>query len=382
MKNFTFYNPTKIVFGKGTISSLVDLIPIDKKILITFGGGSVKQNGVYDQVVEALRNHFKVEFWGIEPNPSVETLREAVTLGKNNGCNFILAVGGGSVIDGSKLIASAMLYDGDPWDLVLKRIHTQEESLPLASVLTLPATGSEMNSGAVISNRATKEKFAFYSRTPVFSILDPQTTYTLPKYQIACGIADTFIHVMEQYLTTPGQSALMDRWAEGILLTVMEIAPKIMENQEDYESMASFMLSATMALNGFISMGVTQDWATHMIGHELTALHGLTHAQTLVIVLGGTMWQLKEEKGDKIVQYAQRVLGINGLEREETIKRAIEETEAFFRSLGLKTRLSDFNITTDTIKEIERRFTQRDVYLGENRSVNGSVAAKILERVL
>lgn len=383
MNNFTFYNPTKLIFGKGTIASLKENIPSDKKILITFGGGSVKKNGVYDQVIKALEGYSFYEFWGIEPNPSVETLREAIKKGKENNCDFVLAVGGGSVIDGSKLIASGIPYEGDPWEIVLKRDYSGETpKLPLATVLTLPATGSEMNTGAVISNKTKKEKFAFYSQTPQFSILDPTTTFTLPKYQVACGIADTFVHVMEQYLTTPGQSPLMDRWAEGILRTLVETAPSIMENPQDYDSMATFMLSATMALNGFISMGVTQDWSTHMIGHELTALHGLTHAHTLSIVLPGTMHILRQEKGDKIIQFGKRVFGIESQERDQAIDKTIDKTRVFLKSLGFKITLGENNITEDTIKEIEKRFSERKVKFGENRSVDGTVAAKILKHVL
>ena len=382
MNNFTFYNPTKLIFGKDTIPTIAKEIPAGKKVLMTFGGGSVKQNGVYTQVTEALKNHEIHEFWGIEPNPSVETLRQAIALGKEKKCDFVLAVGGGSVIDGSKLIGAAIPYDGDAWELVMKRDYSQGHTLPLASVLTLPATGSEMNAGAVISNKNTKEKFAIYTKTPVFSVLDPQTTYTLPEFQVSCGLADTFVHVMEQYLTTTGQSPLMDRWAEGILTTIMEIAPKIKQDQNDFDNMATFMLSATMALNGFISMGVTQDWATHMIGHELTALHGLTHAHTLTIVLPGTMWVLKDQKQEKILQYGQRVLGIDIDDKDLAIKMTIEKTESFFRSLGFKTKLSENNITHSTIAEIEKRFIQRGVRLGENRNVDGPVAREILEKVM
>lgn len=386
MNNFTFHNPTKLIFGKETISKLSKEIPLDKTILVTFGGGSVKKNGVYEQVINALKEHTYHEFWGIEPNPSIETLREAIAAGKEHNCDFVLAVGGGSVIDGSKLIAAGILYDGDAWELTLKGNYGRGKTLPLATVLTLPATGSEMNSGAVISNRETKEKFAFYSKHPLFSILDPQTTYTLPHFQVSCGIADTFIHVLEQYLTTTGQSPLMDRWAEGILQTILEIAPKIKKEQIDYDNMATFMLSATMALNGFISMGVTQDWATHMIGHELTALHGLTHAHTLTIVLPGTMWILREEKGDKIIQFGERVFGIKhvGLDtasREKTIFATIEKTEEFFKMLGFKIKLSDNNIGKQTIEEIEKRFNERGVKFGENQSVNGIIAKQILEYV-
>lgn len=386
MNNFIFHNPTKLIFGKGTISNLSTEIPLDKTILVTFGGGSVKKNGVYQQVISALEKHTYHEFWGIEPNPSIETLRNAITLGKEKKCDFVLAVGGGSVIDGSKLIAAGILYENDAWELILKRDYSQGNTLPLGTVLTLPATGSEMNAGAVVSNKATKEKFAFYSKYPKFSILDPETTYTLPPFQVSCGIADTFVHVIEQYLTTPGQSPLMDRWAEGILQTITEIAPQIKTNQKEYDNMATFMLSATMGLNGFISMGVSQDWATHMIGHELTALHGLTHAHTLTIVLPGTMWVLREEKGDKIIQFGQRVFGVeqNGTDkqsRESAIVATIQKTEEFFRSLGFKTKLSENNIGEETIKEIETRFNKRDFKLGENQSVDGAVARQILEHV-
>lgn len=295
MNNFTFQNPTKLIFGSGTIAKLTKEIPFDKKIMITFGGGSVKQNGVYEQVTDALKGYNYIEFWGIEPNPTVETLRKAILIGKDEKIDFLLAVGGGSVLDGTKLISAAIPYNGDPWDLVLNPLLIQK-MVPHASVLTLPATGSEMNRGAVISNKETHEKVAFYSSHPQFSILDPLVTFSLPDYQIACGIADTFVHVVEQYLTTVGQSLLMDRWAESILQTLVEIAPKIKANPHNYDLMSQFMLCATMALNGFTSMGVSQDWATHMIGHEITALHGLTHGHTLAIILPGTMFVMKKQK--------------------------------------------------------------------------------------
>lgn len=382
MTNFVFQNPTKLIFGKNTISYLSGEISKENRILITFGGGSVKNNGVYEQVINSLKGYTFFEFWGIEANPDIETLRKAIALGKEKQCDFVLAVGGGSVIDGSKLIAAGIPYEGDAWEIVKKRDFTKGKALPLGTVLTLPATGSEMNAGAVISNRNAKEKFAFYSRHPKFSILDPETTFTLPKFQIACGLADTFIHVIEQYLTTPGQSPLMDRWSEGILQTIVEVSPKALSNPEDYDSMATFMLSATMGLNGFVSMGVNQDWATHMIGHELTALHGLTHGHTLTIVLPGTMWVMREEKGDKILQYGQRVWGISGTDREQTIVKIIDKTEEFFRSLGLKTRLSENGAGEETINEIVRRFEERDVHFGENQSVNATVTRQILERVI
>ena len=355
MNNFIYHNPTKLVFGKGQIARLPKLIPAGKRIMLTFGGGSVKRNGVYDQVVAALEGRDLVEFWGIEANPSVETLREAIALGKERKVDFLLAVGGGSVIDGTKLIAAGLLYDGDAWDIVLK---------------------------AVISRYETKEKYAFYGDYPVFSILDPETLYSLPKRQVACGLADTFVHVLEQYMTTPHQSRLMDRWAEGILHTVVEIAPKALADERDYDTMSEYMLSATLALNDMIRMGVTQDWATHMIGHELTALHGLTHGATLAIVINGTLRVLRGQKRGKLLQYGERIWGIAGGSEEERIDRTIAANEAFFRSLGLSTRLSEEGIGEETIAEIERRFTAAGDRFGEAQNVDGAMARRILEACL
>ena len=376
MNNFSFQNPTRLIFGDGMIASLSKEIPAGKKIMVTFGGGSVKKNGVYDQVIKALEGRIVTEFWGIEANPTIETLRKAIALGKEKQIDFLLAVGGGSVLDGTKLISSGLLYDGDAWDLVKKGYYP--ESVLMGTVLTLPATGSEMNSGAVISRIETHEKYPFYSNYPVFSILDPKVTFTLPDFQIACGIADTFVHVMEQYMTSPGQSRLMDRWAESILASLIEIAPKIKENKTNYDLMADFMLCATMALNGFISMGVNNDWATHMIGHELTALHGLTHGATLVIVLPGTLRVLAAKKQGKLLQYGERIWGITSGTTEERVALAIKKTEDFFRSLGLHTRLSEENIGDATIDEITRRFTERNVAFGEDRDVTAQVAREIL----
>ncbi|MCC8019284.1 MAG: iron-containing alcohol dehydrogenase [Rikenellaceae bacterium] len=380
MNNFVFQNPVKLVFGKGQIAKLTELIPAGKKIMVTFGGGSVKANGIYDQVCRALEGKDYIEFWGIEPNPTVETLRKAIATGKEQGVDFLLAVGGGSVLDGTKLIASGMVYDGDAWDIVRK--GRAEAAIPYASVMTLPATGSEMNSGAVISRTETKEKFAFYTSFPEFSILDPEATYSLPANQVAYALSDIYVHVMEQYMTTPGQSRAMDRWAEGLLQTVIEIAPKIKENQHDYDVMADFMLTATLALNGFIAMGVSQDWATHMIGHEITALHGTTHGASLAIVLPGTLRTLRGQKRGKLLQYGQRVFGITDGSEDERIDKAIACTEEFFRSLGLSTRLPEEGIGEDIIEEIRRRFNTAGVTHGEARNVTGDVAAEILRNCM
>ena len=382
MENFIFQNPTKLVFGKGTIARLGELIPAGKRVMVTFGGGSVRRNGVYDEVCAALAGRDTVEFWGIEPNPSIETLREAIALGKEREVDFLLAVGGGSVIDGTKLIAAGLPYDGDAWELVRK--GASQRTVPLGTVLTIPATGSEMNNGAVISRRTTHEKFPFHSDLvfPRFSVLDPCVTFSLPKKMIAAGLADTFVHVMEQYMTYPVDARVMDRWAEGLLQTVMEISPAAMGDNPDYDTMANFMLCATMGLNGFIAMGVPQDWATHMIGHELTALHEITHGVTLAIVLPQLLRVMRQDKHDKLLQYATRVLGITEGDDEARIDEAIRRTEEFFHSLGIATRLSDYGVGQDTVDEIVRRFTERGAVWGERHDVTPDKVRKILEMAL
>ena len=380
MENFIFRNPTKLIFGKGMIARLAEEIPAGVKIMVTFGGGSVKRNGVYEQVVAALAGRDYIEFWGIEPNPKIETLRKAVEQCKREGVGFLLAVGGGSVLDGTKLIAAAVHYDGDAWDLV-RNGSLIGEIVPFGDVMTLPATASEMNRNAVISSTATREKYGMKVDYPRFLILDPQTTFSLPAYQRAAGMADTFIHVMEQYMTVAGQSPLMDRWSEGILQTLVEIAPRVLAEPHDYDTMADYMLCATMGLNGFIAMGVAEDWATHQIGHELTAIEGLTHGHTLAIVFPGLLKVLRGQKMSKILQYGERVWGIREGDDEERALRTIDATEAFFRSLGLQTRLHEVGIGEETILEIERRFNARGVAFGEGRNVTGTVARRILEEV-
>lgn len=377
MNNFTFYNPTRLLFGEGMIAQLAKHIPAGKSIMVTFGGGSVKENGVYEQVIDALQGHNYIEFWGIESNPDVATLRKAVALGKEKKVDFLLAVGGGSVLDGTKLIAAAIPYEGDAWELVLAG-KPLADVIPLATVLTIPATGSEMNNGAVISNRELGVKYPFFSQFPLFSILDPTVTYTLPDYQIACGFADTFVHVMEQYLTKTDESMLMDNWNESILRTLIQLAPKAKENKSDYKVMSEFMLCATMALNGFTAMGTTVDWATHMIGHELTAIHGITHGESLAIVYLGTMRTMYEKKHDKILQYGERIWGISSGVFSSRFEKTVEKTEAFFKQLGLCTTLTEAGVTDETIEEIVRRFEERNAAYGEDGDVTAEVAREIL----
>ncbi|GAT62119.1 iron-containing alcohol dehydrogenase [Paludibacter jiangxiensis] len=383
MNNFVFQNPTKLIFGKGTIATLATEIPADKKILMTYGGGSIKANGVYDQVKEALKNHSVTEFAGIEPNPTYETLIKAVEIVKEQKIDFLLAVGGGSVIDGTKFIAAAVVYNGDPWDLLIDQ-NKITDALPLASVLTLPATGSEMNGNAVISKKATHEKLAFGSikANPVFSILDPEVTYSLPKRQVANGIVDTFVHVCEQYLTYPSQAMVQDRFAEGILSTLTELGEKVIADNTNYDLMSNFMYSATLALNGFIAMGVPQDWATHSIGHELTAFHGLDHAVTLAIVQPSLWRVMREEKKAKLLQYGERVWNITTGSDDEKVEAAIAKTENFYRSVGIKTKLSEYGIGSESINSIVERFEQRGWKLGENGTITPDKVREILNGCL
>ena len=353
----------------------------DARVLVTYGGGSIKQNGVYNQVMAALSGRSITEFGGIEPNPQYETLKKAVDLARKEQVNFVVAVGGGSVIDGTKFIVAAMEYEGDePWDILSKKAPVSG-AVPFGTVLTLPATGSEMNSGAVITRAETKEKFSFGSpyTFPKFSVLDPETTYTLPLRQISNGIVDTFTHVLEQYLTYPVNAPLQDRMAEAILLTLSEEGPKALANPQDYDTMANFMWCATMALNGVIRVGVPTDWATHYIGHELTALHGIDHARTLAIVLPSLLRYKQESKKEKLLQYGERVWGVSAGTEDERLEATIQATIAFFESLGIKTKLTDYEVGGDTIKEIVRRFEERGVKdLGERADIQIKDVEEIL----
>jgi len=362
MDNFNFYNPVKILFGKGKITELSDNLPEGAKILFVYGGGSIKKNGIYNQVVDNLKGFEFYEYGGIKPNPSYESCLGALDIIKEKGINFLLAVGGGSVIDATKFIAAAALYEGnDPWDIVGKGAEVKD-ALPIGVVLTLPATGSEMNINSVMTKKETAEKLPFKSQKvyPRFSILDPEYSFSLPKRQIINGVIDAFIHVMEQYLTYPVDSPVQDRFAEGVLLTLIEEGRKAVANEKpDYNNRANIMWAATMALNGILAVGVKSCWATHAIGHELTALHGLDHAVSLTIVLPGLLDKKRNERKEKILQYGERVWNITEGTDDERIDKTIEKTESFFNELGVKTRLRDYNIGTDTVDFIVNRYKNR-----------------------
>ncbi len=370
MQNFRFHNPTEVVFGKGAIAALSGLVPEDQVVLMTYGGGSIHKNGVYDQVKAALGNRKVVEFGGIEPNPRHETCMRAVDLAKKEGAGFLLSVGGGSVLDGTKYIAAALHHDGpDPWDILAKSAPVNAAT-PLGCVLTLPATGSESNGFSVVSRDATGEKLAFFSPLvfPKFAILDPDTTATLPPRQIANGVVDAFAHVLEQYLTYDVKSPLQDRQAEAILITLVEEGPKVLANPGDYDARANVMWAATQALNGIIACGVVQDWATHMIGHELTALYGLDHAQTLAVVFPAMMRHQRRQKAGKLLQYAARVWGVTEGDEDTRLAAAAAKTEDFFRSLGVKTRLAEYGVT-EGVARVGERIESRGQKLGEHQDI-------------
>jgi NADP-dependent alcohol dehydrogenase len=385
MNNFELYNPTNYVFGKGQTEKLSTLIPQNSKILLAYGGGSIFKNGVYDQVKAALSGFEIIEFGGIEPNPRFETLMKAVEIVREQKVNFILAVGGGSVIDGVKFISGATHFEGNPIDILKNKVLFTDLSkvIPFGTVLTLPATGSEMNSGAVVTIEATQEKLTLGGKAlfPKFSICDPTFVSSLPKRQIQNGIIDAFTHVLEQYLTYPHDAILQDRIAESILQTLVEIGPNVAENPSNYKLASNYMWCATMALNGLIQKGVPSDWATHMIGHELTALYEIDHARTLAIIGPNLYRVMFEIKKDKLAQYGERVFNISGISIEEKAEKAIEKTVEFFHKMGMKTKLSenteDYAKTADFIVN---RFEERGwKELGEKQNITPEKVREIVE---
>ncbi|CAI1072449.1 alcohol dehydrogenase [Serratia ficaria] len=384
MQNFILHTPTKILFGKDQIAEVAQQIPADARILITYGGGSVKKNGVLDQVYRALAGRNVQEFSGIEPNPTFETLMKAVEVVRAENIDFLLAVGGGSVVDGTKFIAAAARYtaDADAWH-ILKTVGGQiVDAVPMGCVLTLPATGSESNSGAVITRKSSGDKQHFFSPhvQPLFAVLDPVVTYSLPPRQIANGVVDAFVHTLEQYLTYPVDAKVQDRFAEGLLLTLLEDGPRALAEPENYGVRANVMWSATMALNGLIGAGVPQDWATHMLGHELTAMHDLDHAQTLAIVLPALLNEKKAQKREKLLQYADRVWGLRDGGEESRIDGAIAATRAFFERMGVPTRMADYQLDGSSIPALLDKLHQHGMTaLGERQDITLEVSQRIYE---
>ena len=386
MLHFEFKNPTKIIFGKGEIAKISNEIPRGSKVMMLYGGGSIKKNGIYDQVIAALKDFDVIEFGGIPANPEYEVLMEALAVIKANNVDFLLAVGGGSVIDGVKFLSAAAKYEGDnKWDILIIPIRTPEgEGMPFATVLTLPATGSEMNSGYVISRRATQEKRSSGGAGlfPVFSVLDPEVVRSIPKHQIANGIADAYTHVLEQYMTVPSPATLQERFAESILLTLQEIAPKLLNEPFDYNVAANFMWCCTMALNGLLQKGVITDWSVHGIAHELTAYFGIDHARTLAIIAPSHYRYTIETKKEKLAQYASRVWNISEGNTFEKAQKGIDLMEKFFQSLGIQTKLSQYTDNYRIAAErVEKAFTERGwLGIGEHRLLTPNDAKNIVEK--
>lgn len=384
MLNFELYNPVKLIFGKGEIEKLSTLIPKESKVLVAYGGGSIFKNGIYNQVKTALQGFDVVEFGGIEANPYYETLMKAVDIIRKQKIDFILAVGGGSVIDGVKFISAAVHFQGNPMDILHQRILFKEgaDVVPFGTVLTLPATGSEMNSGSVISIKATQEKrdFGGSAMFPKFSICDPTVIASLPKRQLQNGVIDAYVHVLEQYLTYPHEGYLQDRIAESILQTLIEVGPQVVENPTDYTLASNFMWSCTMALNGLIQKGVPSDWATHMIGHELTALYNIDHARTLAIIGPNLFRVLFDTKKEKLAQYGKRVFQLTGTE-EEIARQAIEATVAFYHTMGMKTKISENAANIENTADfIVNRFEERGwKALGERQNLTLDKLREIVE---
>ncbi|WP_391559941.1 iron-containing alcohol dehydrogenase [Robertmurraya sp.] len=356
MDNFTFFNPTKLIFGKGTIEQLkVEVPQYGKKVLLVYGGGSIKRNGLYDQVLSLLKE-VDVELFelsGVEPNPRISTVKKGVEICRNEGIDFLLAVGGGSVIDCTKAIAAGAKYDGDTWDLMTRKA-VAKEALPFGTVLTLAATGSEMNSGSVITNWETNEKYGWGSAVtfPQFSILDPVNTYTVPRDQTVYGIVDMMTHVFEHYFHLTENTELQDRMCEGLLLTVMESAPKLLENLESYEHRATILYSGTMALNGMLSMGYRGDWATHNIEHAVSAVYDIPHGGGLAILFPNWMKHNLKVKPERFKKLAVRVFGVNaeGKTDEEVGLEGIDKLREFWNSIGAPSRLADYDIDDSQIE--------------------------------
>jgi NADP-dependent alcohol dehydrogenase len=382
MNNFLLSTPTRIRFGEGQVKSLTKEIPSNANILLTLGGGSVKKNGILDAVINSLEDYKITVFEGIEANPEFETLNRAIELGKTEAVDYVLAVGGGSVLDGSKLIAAGIANPTiEPWEIVTSGGRSAKKALPLGAILTLPATGSESNGNAVISRRATGDKLGIASPLfyPQFAILDPTYTYSLDERQVSNGVVDAFVHTMEQYLTYPVNAKIQDRFAEGILCTLIEEGPEALQEPNNYDVRANLMWSATMALNGLIGAGVPQDWANHMIGHEITAIHGLDHAQTLAIVLPNLMTHQKEAKREKLLQYAERVWALDPNE-EESIDRAILLTRDFFERMGTPTSFKGYGIEEPKINQIINKLEEHGmISLGEHGKIDLEASRQILE---
>ena len=383
MYNFQYANPTRICFGEGQIATLPELVPAGSRLLVLYGGGSIKQNGVYEQLTQALAGREWLEFPGIGANPQYDQLMEAVALVKRERIDFLLAVGGGSVVDGTKFVAAAACFEGeDPWDILLDKAPIKA-ALPLGCVLTLPATGSESNPAAVVSRGEAKLSFYNPLVLPRFAVLDPTTTYSLPPRQVGNGVVDAFVHILEQYLTFPVGGEVQDRLAEGLLQVLVDNGPKALVDPTHYQVRANLMWAASLALNGLIGRGVPQDWSTHAIGHQLTALHGLDHAQSLAVVLPSLLREQAAQKQEKLAQFAERVWHSSREDKALRIEEAIIRTEQFFQQMGVGTRLADYGLTESCIPAICSNLKRFGLTaLGEQQDIDPDKVARILSHAL
>lgn len=383
MYNFQYANPTRVCFGEGQIAKLPELIPAGSRLLVLYGGGSIKQNGVYDQLTQALAGREWLEFPGIGANPQYDQLMEAVDLVKRERIDFLLAVGGGSVVDGSKFVAAAARFEGDdPWEILLHKAPVKA-ALPLGCVLTLPATGSESNPAAVVSRGEAKLSFMNPLVQPVFAVLDPTTTYSLPPRQVGNGVVDAFVHILEQYLTFPVGGEVQDRLAEGLLQVLVDNGPRALAEPTNYQVRANLMWAASLALNGLIGRGVPQDWSTHAIGHQLTALHGLDHAQSLAVVLPSLLREQAAQKQEKLAQFAERVWHSSREDKALRIEEAIIRTEQFFQQMEVGTRLTDYGLDARCIPGICSNLKLFGLTaLGEQQDIDPDKVARILSHAL
>lgn len=383
MYNFQYANPTRICFGEGQIATLPELVPAGSRLLVLYGGGSIKQNGVYEQLTQALAGREWLEFPGIGANPQYDQLMEAVALVKRERIDFLLAVGGGSVVDGTKFVAAAACFEGeDPWEILLDKAPVKA-ALPLGCVLTLPATGSESNPAAVVSRGEAKLSFYNPLVLPRFAVLDPATTYSLPPRQVGNGVVDAFVHILEQYLTFPVGGEVQDRLAEGLLQVLVDNGPRALTEPTNYQVRANLMWAASLALNGLIGRGVPQDWSTHAIGHQLTALHGLDHAQSLAVVLPSLLREQSAQKQEKLTQFAERVWHSGREDRALRIEEAIIRTEQFFQQMGVGTRLADYGLTESCIPAICSNLKRFGLTaLGEQQDIDPDKVARILSHAL
>lgn len=385
MLNFDFYNPTHISFGKGCIAKLDGFVPAEAQVMVLYGGQSAQRTGTLDEVQAALGERKVYLFGGVEANPTYEKLMEAVQIAREQNIDFLLAVGGGSVIDGAKFVAAAVPYPDEPWNILLNGGRDIKQALPIGTVLTLAATGSEMNNGSVITRKSLQAKLPFHNDLvfPKFSMLDPSKSFTLPERQVANGVVDAFVHVMEQYLTYPVNAPVQDRFSEGLLQTLIEQGPLALSQPDDYEVRANLMWVATLALNGLIGSGVPQDWSTHLIGHEFTALYGLDHAQTLAIILPSMLQERRVAKREKLLQYAERVWNLRDGDAEQRIDAAIARTREFFETLGVKTRLNDYGLAQDAVEAALQQLEQHGMLqLGEHKDIDLAISRRVLEASL